>query len=450
MGDPIIIGEDLTKRKRDCRLFTTDQPNRFITEIGPGMNFWHKNDRWEDPSLLLSNVSDGIESNAKDFKYKIKDSGSFEFQVGTEKIEFVPIEIGLYDTNNGNSVKLYDVSNIVQLNSDVNKITWTGVFPGVDYESYIGEFGFKDYIKINQKPTMPSLVANGMNPNTTLFYIGYDTKGFKKDLKCKTSNDDFDIGKHTTETLTLKDNNNNDFIWFPESKAWNVDGTRKTPVVKFRTNSIGMGIGVPYTWFVKSRLPITIDPTTSIDVAAGAHDGHVVTTEGSIVDDSGVEMNSGYNVSDDGKGANYITTYVMFFKYSLSTIPSSVCNTAEWHHYSSWGDAANLRTFKLRLLSTGWGDTIGINSGSLTSTIIGSYTGGTSTGWVATSLYALGVQGHFGYSDPIYLKVEDSSGIPPGTQANYVQTVKTYENATNLHHLYIDYTVGSWNFLYAF
>lgn len=233
-----------------------------------------------DNSLNASAHPDYVyENGANDFKVYFKDNlkskGAVRFESGTAFVDITILGVALVETQQDKQTVFKIPNDSFAPTIEGRKISFSGVYPGVDFGFILTPRGIKEFVEISDISDVPDPTTLGYDPDYTYFALitemEHDADSVEDEIGVITEGRD--IG-----SFGFKKGGKNRFyspelIGFDSSDRPTAHKMKKR--VKVSGSKIIMYHGVEYSDLVgASVFPYIIDASVSVDVSAGADDGY--------------------------------------------------------------------------------------------------------------------------------------------------------------------------------
>lgn len=427
---PTIVRELVERRDRHTKHYATNIPGRFIAVVSNDQHFRHRDGHWEDLANLIESTLDGFESvEDSPLSFRFGDNGSYTARFQQHDYRFSPQALYLYDAATGRHGKVAEVTPSTPQRQG-NRLVWHDLFPGIDLEATLQRGGFAKQYILRQRLNL-DLIGQGMDPATTYLVVAYDV-----DLPNPIQN----LAGLMSGSFQIQDGDQT--LHLPEGKAWNSSrgNQRRTVNVQLlATPTVALGLAVPYTFLASAKYPVYIDPTTTLNPAAGADDGYVQFDPTFTSNpDSASTSGASFILGSDGDGKSYAWNRLGFFRFNLAGLAASALNAATLSLYTTMPTAGG--SYNIDLLSSGFGSgaALAISDRSSSGTTLATVSlGSTANAYQNFSLGSLSsLLPKFGSSVALRM----GSGSP----GNSSITVSTYEgDPAQRPKLYLDYTAGA-------
>lgn len=323
---PTIQSEITEARTREAKHFLTDVPGSFMARISCGaLHFRDASGEWQDMTNLVGTDAGGRKvTQTKDFTVGINPTaGDFFLNWKGQDFAASYVAVWLYDpsTNRRQRVQTRQATVWVQDGLD---FSCSNLFTNTTLRVGLYDTGTRKELTVSANPNFPDPIGFNMNPATTLVVYEISAPGIKNLLKVLSTGQSI---SGVMDGDLYFDIPNGPRVNLPAGPVRTLLGASRLNVQWVSTTQIPFGIAVPYPVYQESTYPLSIDPSTTIEIGGDTNDGEII----KIIDLSSYQVNvtsinfdrAGYSSDEDHE---YV--YRAYHRFDTTSLSGKQCDAA--------------------------------------------------------------------------------------------------------------------------
>lgn len=227
-----------------------------------------------NPNYLYENQDNSFKVY---FKENLKSNGAIRFESGGASVDITVKGLALIETDQNKQKILKIPKDSAPPTIEGRKISYSGVYPGVEFGFILLPQGIKEYVEIHDISDIPDPTTLGYNPDFTNFGLvteyNHDADTVEDEIGVIEAGRDIGAFEFKKNGKVVFGSPN--LIGFDSKTTYKKHIHKMKKRVNVSGKKITMFHGVKYSDLIAARvLPYIIDASLSQDIAAGADDGY--------------------------------------------------------------------------------------------------------------------------------------------------------------------------------